>query len=201
MTFRPMAKTSAGARPRRRSARLTAVLLASTSGLAMAALVGMAAAQSPTTLTTAKNAVLGEHIVVDAHGLTVYELRPETTTHVLCTKAKGCFAVWRPLTVASAKTKLKAARGITSKLGILHRDGIFQVTLRGRPLYYFVGDGSKRGAANGQGIRSFGGTWHVVATSPASTAPVTTPTTPTMPTTPTTTTPTTPYYPGYPLGL
>jgi predicted lipoprotein with Yx(FWY)xxD motif len=167
----------------------------------MAGLAGIAEAQSPTTLTIAKNAMLGEHIVVDAHGLTVYELRPETTRHLLCRKATGCFTVWRPLTVASATTKLTAARGITPKLGTLHRDGIFQVTLGGHPLYHYVGDGSKRGAATGQDIRSFGGTWHVVATSPVSTAPVTPPATPTGPTTPTTTTPTTPYYPGYPLGL
>ena len=204
MSFRFIAR-SPRVRSRRRSTRLIGLLAAGGVGITLAGLAVTAAAASPSTLTTAKNSTLGETIVVDAHGLTVYELRPETTHHLLCTKANGCFQIWRPLTVASAKTKLTAGRGVTGKLGILHRNGFFQVTLGGHPLYHFVGDSSKRGAANGQGIDSFGGTWHVVATSASSSPPAmpTTPTTtPTYPTTPTTpTTPTYPGYPGYPLGL
>ncbi len=185
-------------RMRRRSSGLTAMLAAGVAGVTLAGLVGMAAAQPPTTLTTAANSALGETIVVDAHGLTVYELTHESTQHLLCTKANRCFSIWRPVTVASAKTKLSAAHGTSGKLGTLHRNGFFQVTLGGHPLYRFAGDASKRGAASGQSIHSFGGTWHVVAASAGVTG--TTPTTPTTPTTttPTTmtpTTPTTPYYP------
>lgn len=182
----------------RRSMRLIVVLVASVSGVAMASLAGLAAAASPSTIATATNSTLGETIVVDSRGHTVYELRPETAHHLLCTNANGCFQIWRPATVRSAKTKLTAARGVKGRLGILHRNGIFQVTLAGHPLYRFVGDGSKKGAANGQGIHSFNGAWHVVATSQTSTNPAPTPTTPTMPTT-TPTTPTVPYYPPLPL--
>lgn len=205
MTFRPLANSpSAHARPR--SARALMVLVAGAAGLAMAGIAGMAEAQSPATLATASNSSLSETIVVDSHGRTVYELRPETTRHLLCTKANGCFAFWTPVTVASAKTKLTAGHGVSGKLGTIHRNGMFQLTLAGRPLYHFVGDASKKGAASGQGIHSFSGTWHVVVTSHASTNPVTTTTTPTtspttttptMPTTPTT--PTVPYYPPLPL--
>ena len=152
--------------------------------------------------------MLGETIVVDSGGRTVYELSPETTHHLLCKKTNGCFGVWPPLKVASAKTKLTAAHGVKGKLGILHRNGFFQVTLGGHPLYTFAGDASKPGMANGQGVHSFGGTWHVVAESssapatPSNTPTTTTPTTPTTTTTPTMTTPTTPtmttpYYPPY----
>ncbi len=154
--------------------------------LAMAALAVIALAKSPATLGTAKNATIGKAIVVDAHGLTVYELRPETTRHLLCTKAGGCFQSWPPVRVASATTKLTSVRGVGGKLGILHRNGIFQVTLSGHPLYRFAGDASTKGAANGQGIRSFGGVWHVVV------AASTTNASPTRPTSTTTTT-TTPY--------
>ncbi|HTX45529.1 MAG TPA: hypothetical protein VMD48_04580 [Solirubrobacteraceae bacterium] len=52
----------------------------------------------------------------------------------------------------------------------------YQLTLGGRPLYTFAEDGAS-GQANGNGIKSFGGTWHVIATSAASDAPATTTTT------------------------
>ena len=64
--------------------------------------------------------------------------------------------------------------GVTGKLGILRRDGIFQVTLAGHPLYRFAGDAGRRGVANGQGIRSFGGIWHVVVATAAPNTPPTT---------------------------
>lgn len=153
----------------------------------VAGLTGLALAKSSPTLGTGKNSTVGKTIVVDPHGLTVYELSPETIQHLLCTKAKGCFRFWPPVTVPSPKTKLTAAGGVTGKLGILHRNGFFQVTLGGRPLYRFFEDGSKRGKATGQGIHSFGGTWHVVAASGPK------PTT----TTTTTTTTTAPMYPPY----
>lgn len=198
MPLRPTA-TTPRRRPRARPTRLITLLLASAAGVTMAGLAGMAAAASPDTLATARNATLSESIVVDSRGLTVYELRPESTRHLLCTKGNGCFQIWRPVSVASAKTKLKAGHGVSGKLGILHRNGLFQVTLAGHPLYRFVGDGSKPGAATGQDAHTFGGTWHVVATSAASAAPVTTTTTPTATTTtPTATTPTTPTVPYYP---
>ena len=45
-------------------------------------------------------------------------------------------------------------------LGILRRsNGTLQVTLRGLPLYRYSKDHAK-GDANGEGIESFGGTWH-----------------------------------------
>jgi predicted lipoprotein with Yx(FWY)xxD motif len=136
MTFRLISKT-ANARLRRRSGRLTATLAAGAAGLSIAGVVGMAAAQAPTTVGTATNSTLSETVVVDSHGRTVYELRPETTHHLLCTKANGCFGIWVPVTVANAKTKLKAPSGASSKIGTLHRDGLFQVTLGGHPLYRF----------------------------------------------------------------
>jgi predicted lipoprotein with Yx(FWY)xxD motif len=171
MPLRPIAEGHAAfARQRARRAVVTLV-----AGFALAALAGLALAKPPATLGTAKNSTIGKTIVVDARGLTVYELRPETTHHLLCTKATGCFQSWPPVKVASAKTKLTAAHGVKGKLGILHRNGIFQVTLGGHPLYRFAGDASKKGMANGHGIHSFGGTWHVVV---AASTPNTSPTTP-----------------------
>jgi predicted lipoprotein with Yx(FWY)xxD motif len=189
------------ARQRRKFPHPFVLPVAGVAGAALAGVVGLAAAQSPTTLRAAHNPRVGQAIVVDSRGVTVYELRPETIHHLLCTKASGCFAVWPPLTVGAKQTKITAVRGVTGKVGILHRNGISQVTLGGRPLYYFAGDGSKKGLTNGQGIHTFGGTWHVVfsALSPSTNTTTTqtapTMTTPTMTTTTPTTTPTLPYYP------
>jgi hypothetical protein len=35
------------------------------------------------------------------------------------------------------------------------------VTLNGHPIYTFAEDGGRRGRAEGDGIRNFGGVWHV----------------------------------------
>ena len=133
-------------------------------GLLVGLFTGLAfAASHATTLKTAQNKTIGKTIVVNSKGLTVYELSGETRRHLLCT-SKPCFQNWPPVTVRSAKTKLSKAAGIKGKLGILHRDHFFQVTLGGLPLYRFKFDTAK-GQANGQKIAAFGGTWHVVTAS------------------------------------
>lgn len=181
--------------------------------VAMFAAMALASSSAAPTVGSTTNAKFEEKIVVDAHGRTLYALSPETTHHLLC-KSSECLKFWPPLTVRSSKTKLVAGSGVHGHLRILRRsNGMLQVTLGGLPLYHFSGDSAK-GAANGESIHSFGGTWHVVSaatdaplepamaettpnspstpttSTPASTpAPTTTPTTPTT-TTPTTTTPT-----------
>jgi predicted lipoprotein with Yx(FWY)xxD motif len=109
-------------------------------------------------VSSAHNSSLGEQVVVNGHGDTLYALTPETTRHLLC-KSSECLHFWPPLTVSSHKAKLKAGPGVKGKLGLLRRKrGVFQVTLRGMPLYRFSGDNAP-GQANGQGIKSFGGQW------------------------------------------
>jgi predicted lipoprotein with Yx(FWY)xxD motif len=145
------------------------------------------AAGSSLTLSSNASSMLGKPVVVNPQGRTLYRLSPETSKHLLC-KSKECLTNWSPLTVKSAKTKLKAGSGVKGKLGLLHRsNGTLQATLNGLPLYRYSGDSAKDDV-NGEGIESFGGTWHAVrASSSASTTPTTTGTT-TTPTTPTTTT-------------
>jgi predicted lipoprotein with Yx(FWY)xxD motif len=142
------------------------------------------------TVTSASNSKLGEQIVVDAQGRTLYVLSPETTHHLLC-KSSKCLALWPPLTVRSSKTALKAGSGVHGRLASFRRNnGMLQVTLNGQPLYRYAGDRSK-GEANGQGIHAFGGTWHVLTAKSGGTPTATT----TMPTSTTPTTPsTTPEY-------
>jgi predicted lipoprotein with Yx(FWY)xxD motif len=80
----------------------------------------------------------------------------------LC-RSRACLEFWPPLLVHSASVKLGAAPGVSGHLGVIRRGaGEYQVTLRGLPLYRFSGDSAK-GEANGEGIKSFGGTWHALA--------------------------------------
>lgn len=171
------------------SGRSTAMLVAAVAGFATAALVGVALAKT-FTLQVAKNAkvtnTIGmtstENIVVNARGFAVYDLTGDSKTHPKCTKARGCFQFWPPVTVPSAN-KLSKAPGISGKLGVWRRNGFLQVTLGGHPLYRFALD-SQRHVATGDGIHSFGGTWHVLKAAATAAGSGTT----TMTTSPTTTT-------------
>jgi predicted lipoprotein with Yx(FWY)xxD motif len=171
--------------------RITIALTALVAGAGLAAVGSLAFAKSTTTLQTAHNASLGETVVVNTRGRTLYKLSPETAHHLLC-KSSQCFMFWPPLKV-SKNAKLTAAHGIKGKLGKIHRNGFYQVTLGGDPLYTFAEDQGK-GQANGNGIKSFGGTWHVLTTSTAKHTPTTTTT---MSTTTSSTTTSTYSYPIY----
>ena len=143
-----------------RRATLTASLLFT--GVA-ALFASLALAAVTPTLRGSHNSMLNKTIVVDARGRTLYALSPETVHHLLC-RSHACLEIWRPVA-------LHAAHGVEGRLALLKRsDGKLQVTLRGLPLYRFSGD-SANGEANGDGIRSFGGRWHVVPAKPAQAAP------------------------------
>ncbi len=143
-----------------------ALPIAAIAGLATALLVSVALAKT-FTLQVAKDAKVtntahvtkSETIIINSRGRAAYALTGDSKRHPECTKADGCFQFWLPVTVSSAK-KLSKASSIKGKLGTWHRNGFTQVTLGGHPLYTFVLDTHKR-AATGEGIKSFGGTWHV----------------------------------------
>ncbi len=136
-------------------------LLALIAAGGMSAGLAMAATGSGTTVKSAANSKLGESIVVDAGGHTVYALSGETAHHLKCASST-CTQFWPPVTVHSRAVKLKEGKGVHGKLAIFKRpDGTLQVMLAGKPLYRFSRD-TAAGQANGEGINSFGGTWHVV---------------------------------------
>ncbi len=96
-------------------------------------------------------------VAVNSRGVTVYELSPESATHLVC-KSSACLNVWPP--VRAARSLVKAG-GLKGKLGTVARKGYQQVTLNGHPVYTFVEDAGRRGRAEGEGINNFGGVWHV----------------------------------------
>jgi predicted lipoprotein with Yx(FWY)xxD motif len=153
--------------------------------LVLAGSVAATALASGGTLTigSASNSSLGKRVAVNTKGQTLYTLNPENATHLLC-KSSECLKFWPPLTVRSTATTPKDGPGVHGHLAILRRrNGLLQVTLRGMPLYRFSGDHAK-GQANGEGIESFGGTWHALAaaatksTTPSPSAPAPAPMTP-----------------------
>jgi predicted lipoprotein with Yx(FWY)xxD motif len=137
-----------------------------TIGVAAAALaiVSVAVAASGATLLQTGKAKVGRQtktVVVDSSGMTLYTLSDERVGNLKCL-TKACFAVWPPYKV-SANQPLTKSPQIKGTLGRLRRvkGGFYQLMLNGRPLYRFSGDRAK-GQANGDGIKSYGGTWRVV---------------------------------------
>ncbi len=132
-----------------------AMLIAAAGLLAVAA---FAVAKSSTVgVGTATVKGHAESVAVNSRGVTVYELAPESTHHLVCTSA-ACLSVWPPVKANGKETKSLAVRG---RLGSVKRNGLTQVTLNGHPIYTFVQDGGRRGRATGEGINNFGGVWHV----------------------------------------
>jgi predicted lipoprotein with Yx(FWY)xxD motif len=157
--------TSFRARPR----PFAAMLVAAIAAVAMLALAGIALAKT-FTLAVAKNAKVTDTAgtsrtenIVKSRGFAVYTLTGDSKRHPECTRAKGCFGIWPPVTASSAR-KLSKGPGVRGKLTIWRHDGVSQVLLGRHPVYMYAGDTSKA-SATGEGIRSFGGTWHVVKTS------------------------------------
>jgi predicted lipoprotein with Yx(FWY)xxD motif len=138
-----------------------ASLLATTVALVVFAASTALAAHLALTLGASADATLGERVVVNLQGRTLYTLTPETSRRLLC-RTSECLRLWPPLTVDSAKVKLRNGAGVRGRLGIVRRaNGMLQVTLRGLPLYRYSKDRA-RGQANGEGLQSFGGTWHAM---------------------------------------
>jgi predicted lipoprotein with Yx(FWY)xxD motif len=181
----------------RRIRNRTCLVLAALTALTGAAFTALAVART-FTLSIAKNArvtnVSGAttraNILVNSRGLAVYTLTGDSARHPECTRANGCFTFWPPVKVASAR-KVSRAAGVKGRLGTWRRDGFLQLTLNGHPLYTFSQDRQKD-HATGEGLHTFGGTWHVSRVGSASTGS-TGQSQPPM-TTGTTTTPTYPPY-------
>jgi predicted lipoprotein with Yx(FWY)xxD motif len=149
-------------------------------------------AQMPFTLKIAKNVLnnntsnsqfavkkvnVRENIAVGPNGFAVYTFQGETTHHIICKKshnpANNCWSFWPPATVKSASGLSKQA-GIKGKLGTFQNQGKLQLTLNGKPLYYFTPDiqSHDKRVATSDETKTYGSIWHIVKaagpTSPAS---------------------------------
>jgi predicted lipoprotein with Yx(FWY)xxD motif len=150
------------ARGRSRLAKTSAAT--TTIAVIAAVIAAMAFASSTVAIDSASNSTLGEHVLVNSQGRTLYVLSPETAHHLLCTSSE-CLKFWPPLTISSTKEKIKLGSDVHGKVGWLKRsNGTLQVTLNGLPLYRFAED-KANGEVNGQNFKGFGGVWHVLGDS------------------------------------
>jgi predicted lipoprotein with Yx(FWY)xxD motif len=97
-------------------------------------------------------------ILFDRRGFVLYAFTKDPRGRSACGGA--CATAWPPYI---AKSKPKASTGARAKLiGTTRRsDGRLQATYAGKPLYYYIGDGSP-GQILCQNVREFGGLWLVV---------------------------------------
>ena len=175
------------------------VMALAVAGLALAAIGGIAVAKSftlkvtknvhvtntPTKSFRVKAVNVRESVASGPSGYPVYTFQGETTHHIICKKTKkantNCWAFWPPVTVSSTK-RLAAQTGIKGKLRTFKNHGVTQVTLGGKPLYYFTPDikSHNKKQATGDELKTFGSIWHIVKAAGAKSAPPSNPN-PTLP--------------------
>ncbi len=107
---------------------------------------------------TATVIVNGQSVTVltNAAGRTLYDLTADTPTSTACSRA--CTTIWFPLLATGAPS---SAIPLPRQVSVLTDANGQQVEYDGHLLYTFSGD-TAAGQAQGEGIQSFGGTWHVV---------------------------------------
>jgi predicted lipoprotein with Yx(FWY)xxD motif len=160
-----------------RTRSVPAPLLALLLALALAALLGPAGASagqssrmgSTSTAKTknvakkAANSTLGETILTNLKGRTLYSLSVEKKGKFTCVGA--CLSTWHPLLVPAGTKPL----GPVTLSTVTRPEDKIQVTYKGLPLYTFAGD-TAAGQANGEGIKDVG-TWHAAEVSKISQEP------------------------------
>lgn len=157
-----------GDRPRRLAIlgllAVTTVILAACSSQPGAATTGPTTAATGSAngtglqLAVRQDSTLGS-FVAGADGRSLYVFTKDSGGTSACTG--DCATNWPPLVVASAAAAT-AGTGVTGALATITRaDGTLQLTLGGRPLYYFAAD-KAAGDVKGQGV---GGIWFLAAPS------------------------------------
>ena len=122
-------------------------------------------AKDPATSFSVANVSGVGDVVVDGKGRTVYILTSAAKKNVPCTDASGCTDAWPDLSLPDGTSAATAGSGLdASLLGTQDANGETYPTYNGYLLYEYSGD-SAAGQANGQGLKSFGGTWYVLDSS------------------------------------
>jgi predicted lipoprotein with Yx(FWY)xxD motif len=118
-----------------------------------------AAPASPSSVSTAAlktETTRAGMVLANDHGLTLYYYSADKRGSGTSVCTGGCATAWPPL---AAPVKAPAGVRLPGKLGVITRpDGVKQVTLKGYPLYFYIGDKAP-GQVKGNGI---GGAWHVI---------------------------------------
>ncbi|HUY09817.1 MAG TPA: hypothetical protein VMW80_10300 [Candidatus Dormibacteraeota bacterium] len=162
---------------RGRNRRSVGIGLALAASLAAAGYVGLASntsqrpsppaaaavtATAKVTIETASVAGLGT-VLVDGAGRTIYTLSSEKHGKITCTSASGCPQFWPQIHSSSGQRHQTRGGAHASMIGSERgATSTRVVTYHGWPLYTYSGDSAK-GQDNGEGLKSFGGTWYAVS--------------------------------------
>jgi predicted lipoprotein with Yx(FWY)xxD motif len=138
----------------RRTRSLTALALAVALAISAVAVPVALAGSSKTVAGEASAPSLHKTVLTNTKGFTLYTLSGEKNGKFICTGS--CTRTWPPLLVAAGTTP----KGPVALSTIKRPEGKTQVTFKGAPVYTFSGD-SKKGEANGEGIKDVG-VWHAV---------------------------------------
>ena len=138
---------------------------ASGSGSASSAPAG-GSSSTPAVTISAKSVPGVGTVLVNGQGRTLYLLSSEKGGKITCTDDNGCTKVWPDTELPKGMTAAQAGSGVQASLlgTVKAASGGLYVTYNRWPLYTFSGDAGP-GAAHGQGITSFGGTWYALTTS------------------------------------
>ena len=151
------ASTAAAGTTAAASATTAAGGAATTAASGGAATTAAGAAAASATVDEADNATVGQKILVDSAGMTIYLFEPDGTSQTSTVPA-GIKANW-PAVVATSGTATAGSGIDTSKLTVVPQpDGTMQVAYNGHLLYTFISD-TAPGDAKGQDL---GGAWYVV---------------------------------------
>jgi predicted lipoprotein with Yx(FWY)xxD motif len=96
-------------------------------------------------------------VVVDANGMTLYELDKDSATMATCTGS--CASIWLPVMPSAGATPVAGTGLDSAKIGLVSGANGQQVEYGGHPLYRFVNDKAP-GDVNGEGFA--GGIWWAV---------------------------------------
>jgi predicted lipoprotein with Yx(FWY)xxD motif len=119
-------------------------------------------ASTAAVLVTSKPNKLGTILGAGPKRLTVYLYEADKASSSSC--SGPCAAVWPPVTTTGKPRA--AGTALAADLGTIARaDGRTQVTYKGHPLYYYAKDvqDGDAGDTYGQGLKSFGADWYVLA--------------------------------------
>lgn len=97
-------------------------------------------------------------IVTSGSGVTFYVFSADSHDRSACTSS--CAAAWHPVIAAHPTVGGAAKQSLVSTF--VRPGGEHQVAYDGHPLYTFVDDSGPH-VISGQGINSFGGSWHVIS--------------------------------------
>ncbi len=134
---------------------------AKTTAAASSTTTGSTAAPAVAPLVTAKKTSKLGTVLADSKGMTLYTLTSNGKA-VVC--AGPCLKAWPPLDAPAGGATPQGAAGITGLSAVAGAGGTHLVAVTGLPLYHFIQD-KDAGDAYGDGIKSFGGVWHVAKTS------------------------------------